>query len=470
MATVREYATREGSSFKVEWDLPKRMVPFGQKRAKGVLTLHDEEQANRAAAIAQSMKHAVTAEQVSDVLREIFYKEENVGPTLSQYVSDVFWGLPKPAKWGDQTRRDNEFKVSQILERIGDRPLSLINGAELDALLGSIKTDRAIKRPTLDQYYQILSQVLKSAHDRGWMPSNPMVDCEYQKGERDDEDAEIDANADRYFDRDEYAEFLCYFRPDYRNLVIFLAGTGARFSEATAVMVKDIDFNNRKIAIRRAWKGYSKKGGKRTGLPKSKKPRTIEATDAVWEMLPGLTAGKAPEDYVFVGTRGGIIVNSNFRRDHWNPAMIKARQCKDHPPLREDGRNGLMVLDKARPSSCGCLGRRRWTELTPHSLRHSYATWAIFGGATLENLSYQLGHSSVKTTQDVYVHQFDRARSDRVSGPVDKYLIETDAAASGDVVSRKESYDRTTGAAVPTVGSRRADWTVRTITRRRRPS
>jgi len=53
-----------------------------------------------------------------------------------------------------------------------------------------------------------------------------------------------------------------------------------------------------------------------------------------------------------------------------------------------------------------------------HSLRHSFATWSLFGGAKLLSISQALGHSSVETTQ-VYAKVVDRIRENPT-----KYLEE----------------------------------------------
>jgi integrase len=39
-----------------------------------------------------------------------------------------------------------------------------------------------------------------------------------------------------------------------------------------------------------------------------------------------------------------------------------------------------------------------------HDLRHSYATIRLLRGHNVGDVSYQLGHSSIKMTYDVYTH------------------------------------------------------------------
>ena len=48
-------------------------------------------------------------------------------------------------------------------------------------------------------------------------------------------------------------------------------------------------------------------------------------------------------------------------------------------------------------------------DVTPHTCRHTFASILIDQGADVEFVSDQLGHSSTKTTWDIYVHLF-RAR------------------------------------------------------------
>lgn len=50
-------------------------------------------------------------------------------------------------------------------------------------------------------------------------------------------------------------------------------------------------------------------------------------------------------------------------------------------------------------------GRWRWTF---HSQRHVFATWALNQpGLRVEDVSRLLGHSSLRVTQDIYIHVHD---------------------------------------------------------------
>jgi integrase len=84
-------------------------------------------------------------------------------------------------------------------------------------------------------------------------------------------------------------------------------------------------------------------------------------------------AGRSPGELVFVGVRGGVLRNLNFRRD---------------------------VFDRAS-TAAGLDG------LTPHELRHTAASRAVASGASVKGVQRMLGHASAAMTLDVYAGLFE---------------------------------------------------------------
>ncbi len=90
-----------------------------------------------------------------------------------------------------------------------------------------------------------------------------------------------------------------------------------------------------------------------------------------------------PVDYLFEGQKGG-------------PYSTKSVQ---------------MILKIA--AKCACIRKK----VTPHSLRHSYATHLLENGTDIRLIQQLLGHNSIKTTQ-LYLH-ISKAEFDRIKSPLD---------------------------------------------------
>jgi integrase len=108
----------------------------------------------------------------------------------------------------------------------------------------------------------------------------------------------------------------------WRLLILLLAYTGLRWGEATALRVCDIDFDRRRIDVRRA---FSDVGGRVVlGTPKSHQSRTVPVPRFVAAELAAAVDGKRPDDLVFTMPGDSVMRLSNWRHATFVPARARA--------------------------------------------------------------------------------------------------------------------------------------------------
>jgi len=155
-----------------------------------------------------------------------------------------------------------------------------------------------------------------------------------------------------------------------RALLELLYGTGARISEAVGLDVDDLGEPAPVLRL-------SGKGGKQRIVPVGRYAR--EAIDAyLVRARPTLAAGSRrarPSPAVFLNARGGRLT-----------------------------RQGAWGILRAAAERAGLAG------ISPHTLRHSFATHLLDGGADVRVVQELLGHASVTTTQVYTLVTVDKLR------------------------------------------------------------
>ncbi|WP_091539441.1 site-specific tyrosine recombinase XerD [Modestobacter sp. DSM 44400] len=155
-----------------------------------------------------------------------------------------------------------------------------------------------------------------------------------------------------------------------RALLELLYGTGARISEAVGLAVDDLDPAS--AAVRLAGKG-----GKERIVP------------------VGSYAVRAVEEY---------LVRAR-------PALAAAGRSRTRGALFLNARGGALTRQSAWSILRTAAERAGLTaEVSPHTLRHSFATHLLDGGADVRVVQELLGHASVTTTQVYTLVTVERLR------------------------------------------------------------
>lgn len=141
-----------------------------------------------------------------------------------------------------------------------------------------------------------------------------------------------------------------------RALLELLYSCGARISEVISLDVDDLDLGHRTVLLRG-------KGGKERLVPVG--GPAVDAVDAyLVRARPGMASSRSGAA-VFLNVRGGRL----SRQSAWQILSDAARRAGVTAPV------------------------------SPHTLRHSFATHLLDGGADVRVVQELLGHASVTTTQ-----------------------------------------------------------------------
>lgn len=86
----------------------------------------------------------------------------------------------------------------------------------------------------------------------------------------------------------------------------------------------------------------------------------------------------------------------------------KKKAFKDGRPAPEwvfdNGKGEMLNREVFKKALNKCLEKAGLRKIRVHDLRHTYATIRLLRGHNVGDVSYQLGHSSIKITFDIYGH------------------------------------------------------------------
>ena len=113
--------------------------------------------------------------------------------------------------------------------------------------------------------------------------------------------------------------------------------------------------------------------------------------------------GRRPR-VVFLSERAAYWLEKyiNSRDDNWDPIFI--RYSGQKPELLADGEEmRLTTRSVQRLVDTYCRKAKLPIKISPHGIRHSFATDLLYNGASLRDVQEMLGHKNIATTQ-IYTH------------------------------------------------------------------
>lgn len=283
-------------------------------------------------------------------------------------VARAWWNEIEPTLAAN-THKGYSPAYDRAVEQLGSEDVSTITAKEIETYINQFAKTHAKK--TVITQRQIIRQIMNKAQREGYIEYNPAdavllpknLPQKKRHAPAPEQIEKIKANVN-----DEFGlfAFLIYY-------------TGCRRGEAEGLMYEDIDRKKMRISIRRSVYNVSTK-------PEIKEPKTVAGIRSV-PLLPALAAALPDKKHGFIFS----INNGQSPAPDW---------VIDHAYKAYQKRTGVTV--------------------SPHEIRHGYATALHEAGVDYKTAQQLLGHAQLSTTMDIYTDILDTS--------IDKVAAQMDAA------------------------------------------
>lgn len=323
---------------------------------------------------------------------ELFLASVTVSKATGEYVDPgagkVTVGQLGPL-WLEKksTLKPSSYRPLEIAWRVyvepkwGAYPVSGIEAAEVEAWIsqlikgtaprtrkaGNAKTtpkQKPLGASSVLRAVGVLAGILDDAQRAGRIRKNPARGADNLPKKTPKENR-------RYLSDDEVLRLATAIADPTRSvLVLTLAYTGLRWSEAIGLRARDVNLLRRRLHVRKVQVELD--GIFHDGEPKNWERRTVPFPAFLRPALENLLEGKGPHDHVFVD-EGGFHIRQPHVESSWFLAGLRTAGIE---------------------------------RLTPHDLRHTAASLAISSGANVKAVQAMLGHKSAAMTLDTYADLF----------------------------------------------------------------
>ena len=307
---------------------------------------------------------------------------------------------------------ENSLDHIKRYHRFGDHYVRDVTPELLEEWIAAMMADLSPK--TIRNSYDVVFSIMKRAVRDRYISASPCVDIDLPRVQKKEQEI---LTVDQ-------VQKMVKAAGERADLVWTLVLTGLRWGELAGLQVGDVDLRRKVINVRHQI--TENNGTLIRSEPKHHRRRRVGIMDKLAPILKKNMAGKSKSDLVFTTARGAVLRVGNSRRDWFDDAATAA----------------------------GAPG------LTPHQLRHTFASLAIKAGANPKALQASLGHSSITVTMDIYAHLypddslgfvnamsglFSEGRSQNVAKDEKKTPPENSESAPDQLRPQQDSNPRPTG-------------------------
>ena len=316
---------------------------------------------------ARAVKALIDAKGAEDALRILAAEEQGAGMTVRALASEwLAWKTPRVT---ERTAKDYTRDLDNwVLPWFGDRAAELVTEADVQKWVDHMAA--SLEPKTVGDRHMLLHSMYAfgRAKSRRLVTHNPCEETELPKKAR----KPPKGTTVREFESIRAAAWAR--NRDAHDLILFLGETGWRFSEATALDVRDVADDGADVWVTVTQVFRIDGHGRQVIAPDAAKShagfRRIRLFPDSAAMVRRRLLAKSPGDLVFTNSRGRHWNQHTFLRDTWPKIVADAN-----------------------------LGARK---PTPHWLRHMHVAVCLAAGASLQEVQRRIGHENIATTIGTY--------------------------------------------------------------------
>ncbi|UDB49851.1 site-specific integrase [Bacillus safensis] len=320
----------------------------------------------------------VQAEINGDFLR----KDDNI--TISSYIDLWFEKYKLTVKKSSWDSRYDSIIV--IKKNLGSCRVKDVTEKIYEDFLNKIAPEYA--KNTLTSIHQVFNMMIKEAVRDSYFKDNPIHDVNLPKKAKEKKVEELDEDLKdmKFWEKEEIKLFLQVVsrkgRPRDLAMFLLLIYSGLRIGEAVALTWDKVDFEKSEIKVRYTlFREKDLKSNYELLSPKTES--SIRNVPVPPQVIMQLRILKNVQEQV-KNDVGELYKDEDF-------------VFTDNSGMPEPARNFNYRM-------ATYIKKAGVTKITPHNLRHTYASLLFAAGIELKEAQRRLGHSSSKTTLDVYSH------------------------------------------------------------------
>jgi integrase len=295
------------------------------------------------------------ADKIKEIERDGYKRPSKM--TVAEYMTQ-WYEFKQTANLSPKTLEGYELYIRlHVTPRIGGLRIEELEPLHIQRFYSDLR--EKLSPTSIERIHQMLHNALKQAVKWQILPTNPAAMVEKPKRTKYQAETLQLEDYGRFIERVE--------KSPARDVILFSLHTSMRRGEVLALRWQDIDFASGMVYVR---KNLVRVNGKNivkdTKTTRSSRP--IMLTEHALDMLYRLSVEKRSE-FVF---------------------------CRDDGSLRDLTTTGNQC--KRVVTALGLDGIRL------HDLRHTHATWLLQQGVHPKIVQERLGHSTIRTTLDIYSH------------------------------------------------------------------